>query len=311
MNSFLLLLLLLALLIPCRDTSSRLLLVSDGIQGGIWDERTRGEKNCGSRICWAQDWLRMGDGREPTQLRKNREIAEIPVFPTSWWITFDLKLTKTPQLPFFHSIIHIFGSSLPTPYAPSISYRPALRFTKHPAQISIKHWLGTFFYRYKTKELLPGKWTRFEISQAMDNGKLMFKVVIGGEVLLSTEQTKPYEGPVTVYASGPKRGNFHKPALPALIRNLRIDLPGEVISKRRYGFMNQDWKAAVVQHNVRSNKIVDGSECCHRCKREFPETKAWQKFKLYNMCECFSYDDDFDPSDYTKKHGAYSIGTCK
>ena len=107
---------------------------------------------------------------------QNRAIAELPNFPTSWWITFDLKLTKTPHLPPFYSIIHIFGSNLPTPFAPAICYRPAFRFTKKPATIRIQHWLGRYFYRYKTKELLPGRWTRFEISQAMENGKLMFKV---------------------------------------------------------------------------------------------------------------------------------------
>ena len=113
-------------------------------------------------------------------LLQNRVVAEIPNFPTIFWITFDLKLTKKPRIPYFYSILHLFGSKLPTPYAPEISYRPTMQYTKKPAVISIKHWLGKrFFYKFKPKELSPGNWTKFEISQAKEGDKLMFKVSIG------------------------------------------------------------------------------------------------------------------------------------
>ena len=86
---------------------------------------------------------------------------------------------------------------------------------------------------------------------------------------------------------------------------------GAVITKTRYDFMNKDWKAAVRREKIRSKKIVDGSECCQLCREKFPETKVWQKFKFYSTCDCFIFDDDFDPTKYEKKHGAYSIGSCK
>ena len=89
-------------------------------------------------------------------------------------------------------------------------------------------------------------------------------------------------------------------------------MPGDVIASRRYDWHHKDWKAAVTKHNVWARtRIVDGSECCHICGEIYPETKVWQKYKLYNICECLTYDDDFDPSEYEKNHGQYSIGSCE
>ena len=33
-----------------------------------WDDRSRGEKDCGSKICWTEDWLK--ERGEPTLLKK-------------------------------------------------------------------------------------------------------------------------------------------------------------------------------------------------------------------------------------------------
>ena len=49
-------------------------------QGGIWDDRDRREKDCESKICWAEDWLRMADGGEPTQLKEERHF----LFSCTW-----------------------------------------------------------------------------------------------------------------------------------------------------------------------------------------------------------------------------------
>ena len=87
---------------------------------------------------------------------------------------------------------------------------------------------------------------------------------------------------------------------------------GEVINGKKYSFMNVDQAIeSVVQHDVRADKIFDASECCRRCGEEFPEAKVWQKSKLDNVCECFSFDDDFDPSNYIENHREYSIGSCE
>ena len=89
-------------------------------------------------------------------------------------------------------------------------------------------------------------------------------------------------------------------------------MPGDVIAGRRFRWEHKDWKKAVTKHNVFPRpRIVDGSECCRICGEHYPETKVWQKFKLYNMCECITYDDNFDPRKYETHHGAYSIGSCE
>merc|ERR1711971_884880 len=87
---------------------------------------------------------------------------------------------------------------------------------------------GKVFRVFRRKEFLLGKWSSFEISQATENYKnkkrLMFKVVIDGKVLLQAEQPQPFEKPVKVFASS--SSYRQPPALPAVIKNLRIDLLG-------------------------------------------------------------------------------------
>ena len=93
--------------------------------------------------------------------------------------------------------------------------------------------------------------------------------------------------------------------------NTFLIITGAVIAKRRYTWEDRSWKAAVRTHNiVDRTRIVDGSQCCRLCREKYPETKVWQKYKLYSMCSCMTFDDNFDPTKYEKKHGAYSIGSC-
>ena len=92
----------------------------------------------------------------------------------------------------------------------------------------------------------------------------------------------------------------------------RCSVPGDIIANRRYNGNLKGWKEAVTKHNViPKTRIVDGSQCCRICGERYPGTKVWQKFKLYNMCECITFDDHFDPRKYERKHGAYSIGSCE
>ena len=96
------------------------------------------------------------------------------------------------------------------------------------------------------------------------------------------------------------------------MQNKHYFLENEVVVGRRYHWGHKDWKAAVTKYRVIPEpKIEDGSQCCRLCREKHPETKVWQKYKLYNICECFTYDDDFDPSEYEKGHGQYSIGSCE
>jgi len=181
----------------------------------------------------------------------------------------------------------------------------------HAAKIAISHVInGGFFRREPIKNLKIGSWHRFEMSQAREiyqnKKRLMFKVVVDGEVLLHKEQRKPFEGPVKVLAASGRIAN-----LPAVMKNVKIELAGAVVAHTRYNWGASGWKAAVTDRKVWDKRIVDGSECCQVCREKFPETKTWQKFKNYNRCSCLSFDDHFDPSKYERSHGSYSIGSCE
>ena len=89
-------------------------------------------------------------------------------------------------------------------------------------------------------------------------------------------------------------------------------ITGTLVDNSRYK-KDESWKAAVTTDKIvdKTNKIVDGSQCCHLCREKYPETKVFQKFKRYSICECHTFDDDFDPSEHELKHGAYQIGSCE
>ena len=63
-----------------------------------------------------------------------------------------------------------------------------------------------------------GVWTPIEIAQTLEQGKYMYRIVVGGEEVHAVENTEPKEfQDVKVYASGP----WHE-AQPGSIRNLVI-----------------------------------------------------------------------------------------
>jgi len=238
--------------------------------------------------------------------------AEIPAFPATWKITFDLKLTEKVSRCCAACGTGIFavsaGNSFLKERLPMITYSCGKGDRK--STVEITHIFGTGFYRMKkTKELLVGEWFNFEISQAIgtwkkENGVVIFKAALDGEVIARFPQRKPFEGPVKVLASGDKLL-----PLPAEMRNLTIEL-ADVVEQRRYNWGASEWKAAVTEHKVNGKKIGDGSECCQVCQEKHPETKAWMKYEKYKTCSCLTFDDNFDPSKYEKTHGAYSIGSC-
>ena len=83
------------------------------------------------------------------------------------------------------------------------------------------------------------------------------------------------------------------------------------LDKKRWDWDADAWKANVVRKVINDDCIVDGAECCRRCKAMYPTTKAWQKFVNYKQCECYIYSPTFSPLyNMTKDHGSYSIGTC-
>ena len=48
---------------------------------------------------------------------------------------------------------------------------------------------------------------------------------------------------------------------------------------------DENWRKAVKTRFIFDRQtdlqIVDGSKCCRICKEKYPDTKVWQKFKLY------------------------------
>jgi len=201
---------------------------------------------CDSPICWAQHPDPRGEA--PIKLRKNRVVAEIPDLPPSWKINFDLKLTGHPKKCCTHcangilSMGHLLIAyscanrrnvwvSYPVPHMKQ-EWAPGYP-QRENAVIRIAQMInGKYVVEDKKRKLLIGHWTKFEISQLTENynnkNRLMFKVVVDGQVLLHTEQREPYEGPVKVYASGvhwsPAR---RSPALPAVTKNVKIDFAAE------------------------------------------------------------------------------------
>ena len=130
-----------------------------------------------------------------TLIMQNRLVAEIPALPSSWRITFDLKLTGQPKVcgrNFANGILQVKGTEVaPWTAMPDIKYscansksdpRKHEHGRRYHAVIRIDHWMGKFFQKEERKDLLLGKWSSFEISQATEKYKnkkrLMFKVNI-------------------------------------------------------------------------------------------------------------------------------------
>jgi len=213
---------------------------------------------CDSPICWAQHPDPRGEA--PIKLRKNRVVAEIPDLPPSWKINFDLKLTGHPKKCCTHCANGILymrhrswvNSPVPhmRPIRPlQIKYSCANKrnvWVNYPvphmkqqtapgrpqrknAVIRIGHQInGKSFMEDEKRKLLIGHWTNFEISQLTEKynnkNRLMFKVVVDGQVLLHTEQREPNEGPVKIYASVVG----YDSVLPAVMKNVKIDFAGEL-----------------------------------------------------------------------------------
>ena len=124
---------------------------------------------------------------------QNRLVAEIPALPSSWRITFDLKRTGEPKVcgrNFANGILQVKGTEIfPWTTMPDIKYScansksdPTKHGRRYHAVIKIAHWMGKFFQKEERKDLLLGKWSSFEISQAIEKyrnkSRLMFKVNI-------------------------------------------------------------------------------------------------------------------------------------
>ena len=119
-------------------------------------------------------------------------MAEIPIFPPSWRITFKLKLTGKPRQccsQCSNGIIHVKGGDNPwlDLYVLKISYRCAPPSQTHAPEMVVVLWGGVVFHRERRQELLLGEWTSFEISQTRENYKnkerLMFKVTISEYII--------------------------------------------------------------------------------------------------------------------------------
>ena len=131
---------------------------------------------------------------------QDRLVAEIPAFPSTWRITFELKLTEEPKTCCRNCAYSILlvkgGDDWAKRNLPKLQYRcssdnptgDARVYQSNAAAIKITHWFGKFKWTMKRTELLLGKWHRFEISQETERItakgrwhmelRLMFKVKI-------------------------------------------------------------------------------------------------------------------------------------
>ena len=76
---------------------------------------------------------------------------------------------------------------------------------------------------HKPVQPLVREWTPIQISQTLEDGRYMYRIVIGGKEVHAVENTEPKEFcNVKVYASDP-----WGPAQPGAIRNLLIESAGQ------------------------------------------------------------------------------------
>ena len=124
-------------------------------------------------------------------------LAELPFgLTSSWRISFDLKLTKEPTQccsRCTNGVFHVKGGNNPwlDLSVLSISFQCAKAREDNTPGLLIYFMGGKVFRGFRRKELLLGKWSSFEISQATENYKnkkrLMFKVNIINQLDVSAK----------------------------------------------------------------------------------------------------------------------------
>jgi len=178
-----------------------------------------------AQICFAN--TEEGADAEDLQIEKGKKVATLPTLGKEWSITFDLLLSKMPKDNEWMGILLVAASSEgdKKDWKKAGSRFPGIFYHGKKKEILVKHFIGekekNLNLKNKDSKLAVDEPLSFKISQEMEDGKLMYKVEIGGEEKLSEEQTGAFEGPVDVYADSPA----HNP-VPGVLQNFKLVLAG-------------------------------------------------------------------------------------
>jgi len=166
---------------------------------------------------------------EDIQIEKGKKIASLPALGQEWTITFDLELSELPEDKKWMGILLVTDSAGdPKSFSKAGSRSPGVFFQGSSKTTLIKNFIGDTDKSLDIKDLLAkDEPTSFKISQEMEDGKLMYKIEIGGEEKLSEEQTGAFEGAVDVYA-----GSASHPPVPGVLKNFKLVLKGAAAEEK-------------------------------------------------------------------------------
>jgi len=150
----------------------------------------------------------------PIDIKKNRELTELPFIGKDYDVSFELKITKFGT-DAFQSVLHLTlgedhgnGHRIPGVW---VTAEKKLFISSSVSGNANKE-------DTVPKELEAGKWIKVHISQKLVDGKYMYEVKVNGESVVNVENTKPEQfGPIKVFA-----GDNWYPNVEGQIRNLHI-----------------------------------------------------------------------------------------
>jgi len=150
----------------------------------------------------------------PIDIKKNRELTELPFIGKDYDVSFELKITKFGT-DAFQSVLHLTlgedhgnGHRIPGVW---VTAEKKLFISSSVSGNANKE-------DTVPKELEAGKWIKVHISQKLVDGKYMYEVKVNGESVVNVENTKPEQfGPIKVFA-----GDDWYPNQEGQIKNLNI-----------------------------------------------------------------------------------------
>ena len=156
--------------------------------------------------------------KEEHRIRRNQRLATIPLLKKEWKVSFDFKadnFTGFEQL--FHMTVGGKGAGSGAKYG---DRTPAI-WTDSSKGFLISSAVGGRFSFSKYFKMLPssGEWITIEVRQQLQASKMMYTILIGGEKVFTTRNSKPSEFEnVQVFASS----SWYSPAS-GFIKNLLIE----------------------------------------------------------------------------------------
>ena len=199
-----------------------------GLQRVSQEEVEHETEDCNEEECTAANQLVVNPGMEVLfsmaeehYLEQGTLLATLSTLGKEWNITHDFNPTE------YHgdwkNSLHLTTGENNDKYGdrtPAIMLKKPLMFISSAVN-------GNKDYKHRPNLPLVGEWTQIQISQTLEDGRYMYRIVIGRKEVHAVENTEPEEFcDIKVYASDP-----WKEAQPGSIRNLTIksNIQGEKV----------------------------------------------------------------------------------